>query len=76
MKKIFWFLKHLVPLRYESIFIDSQGVEWLMMWKQWFGYKYHQREWILSVGHESLEAWKDYTKVMESNLMEGGQKDE
>jgi hypothetical protein len=54
MKNISWYLKQLLPLRYETEYTDSQGVDWLVQWKMWFGKVFDIREWILSTGYESL----------------------
>ena len=47
-----WYLKQLLPLRYETVYTDSQDVEWLAMWRMWFGKVFARREWILSTGYE------------------------
>lgn len=33
---IIWYLKQLLPLRYESVYLEG-GKRWLCIWRMWFG---------------------------------------
>lgn len=43
MKKLKWFVKQILPLKYDSVyFVDSE--KYVSIWYQWFGKVYHHKK--------------------------------
>lgn len=43
MSKVIWYFKQLLPLRYESVYIDENGQRMLCIWRMWLGFCFRVR---------------------------------
>lgn len=44
---LFWYLRQLLPLRYETTY-QIKDQRWLYVWRMWFGHTFAKREFRLA----------------------------
>lgn len=44
MRKLVWYLKQILPLRYETVYRDSKGIKRHTVYNMWFGRCYNIRD--------------------------------
>ena len=47
-ERVIWYMKQLLPLRYETIYGGTGGKRYLSIWRMWFGRCFNVRTWELA----------------------------